>query len=220
MMDTRTNKAKITVGALLLLSALGLLFLYSATNPHSGAGVLATSASAQPGTIITPVPNQPADPIYIKFDGGDGESQDREHKDWIELLSFSQSQYLPASSPAPGGAARTAAIFEEFALTKTLDKASPKLAEALCKGTVFPNVRLHLTRPLSEGTQATYYTYELKNVIVTSYHIGGSSQEPVPTESLSLNFEEIKVTYTEFDAAGRAKGTVQYGWDLKRNEGR
>ncbi len=218
-MDKTTNKAKTTVGVLLFLSTLGLLFLYSAANPRSGAGVLATSASAQPGAIVTPAPTQPADPIFIKFDGVDGESQDREHKDWIELLSFSQGQYLSLSSGAPGGAVIGRLVFEEFALKKTLDKASPKLAEALCKGTHFPKVDIHLARPSSAGTQATYYTYELKNVIVTSYHIDGSAQEPVPTETLSLNFEQIKVAYTEFDAAGRPKGTVQYGWDLKQNKG-
>jgi type VI secretion system secreted protein Hcp len=219
-MEKKVNNAKITIGVLLLLGALGLLFLYSVAIPRSGAGVLTATASAQPGTIITPVPDQPADPIYIKFDGVDGESQDREHRDWIELLSFSQGQYLSPSSGAPGGAVIGRLVFEEFALKKTLDKASPKLAEAVCTGRVFPQVQLHLARPLSEGTQATYYTYELKNVIVTSYHISGSTQDAVPTESLSLNFEEIKVTYTTFDAAGRPGGTAQYGWDLKRNEGR
>ena len=220
MMETRTNKAKVTVGMLLLLSALGLSFLYSVANPGSRAGVLATTASAQPGAVITPVPTQPAAALYIKFDGVDGESQDRDHRDWIELSSFSQGQYLPPSSAPSGGAARTAAIFEEFALKKTLDKASPKLAEAVCTGKVFPKVDIHVARTLSDGTQVTYYTYELKNVIVTSYHVGGSTQDAVPTESLSLNFEEIKVIYTKFDAAGRAESTAQYGWDLKRNEGR
>ncbi len=218
-MEKETNKTKVTVGALLLLATLGPLFLYSAANPHFGAGVLAASASTQPGAIITPAPVQPADPIYMKIEGVDGESQDRDHKDWIELLSFSQGQYLSVSSGAPGGATLGRLVFEEFALKKTLDKASPKLAEACCKGRVFPNIQLHLARPLSEGTQATYYTYELKNVIVTSYHISGSTQDAVPTESLSLNFEEIKVAYTKFDAAGRAEGIVQYGWDLKQNKG-
>lgn len=38
--------------------------------------------------------------------------------------------------------------------------------------------------------------YELKNVLVSSYQVGGAGQsENVPTEEISLNFEEIKVTY-------------------------
>ncbi|MEK6705683.1 MAG: type VI secretion system tube protein Hcp, partial [Bdellovibrionota bacterium] len=84
--------------------------------------------------------------------------------------------------------------------------------------TVFPKVDVHLTRPFPGGTPVTYCTFELKNVIVTSYHIGGSTQDVVPSESLSLNFEEIKVVYTEFDAAGKPKSTVQYGWNLKLNK--
>ena len=217
-MEKKATKARITVGVLLLLSTAGLSLLYSGVNPSSRVGVLATAASAQPGTSITPTAAQPQDPAFIKFDGIDGESQDRDHRDWIDLLSFSQGQYLAALSAAAGGAGAGRLVFEELALSKTLDKASPKLAEAVCKGTVFPNVQLELTRPLSAGTQNTYYAVEMKNVIVTSYHIGGSSQDAMPTESLSLNFEEIKVTYTKFDAAGRPQGTVQYGWNVKRNQ--
>lgn len=212
----KTNKTKVTLGVLVLLATLGLLFLYSAGNPHSGAGVLATAASAQPGAGITPAPAQPADPIYIKFDGIDGESQDRDHKDWIDGLSFSQGQYLPPS-PWTGGGARTV-VFEEFTLTKTVDKSSPKLAEALCKGTVFSKVDVHVARTSSGPNRAPYYTYELKNVLVTSYHIGGSTQDEVPTESVSLNFGQIKVTYTKFDATGKAEGNVEYSWNLDRNQ--
>jgi len=217
-MEKRTNKAKVTVGVFLLFSTVGLLLLYSIANPSSRVGILATAASAQPGTSITPIAAQPQDPAFIKFDGIDGESQDRDHRDWIDLLSFSQGQYLSPSSSAPGGAATGRLVFEELALRKTLDKACPKLAEAVCKGTVFPNVQLHLTRPSSAGAQATYYTVEMKNVIVTSYHISGSTQEEVPTETFSLNFEEIKVAYTKFDAAGQPEGVVQYGWNVKRNQ--
>ena len=53
-------------------------------------------------------------------------------------------------------------------------------------------------------------------MLVTSYSIGGSAQsDPVPTETLSLNFEEIKVTYTEFGETGQAKGNVEYTWKVE-----
>jgi len=32
---------------------------------------------------------------YIKFDGIDGESQDKDHKEWIDILSFSQGMHQP-----------------------------------------------------------------------------------------------------------------------------
>jgi len=212
-MQNKAKRAKVTIGVLVLAGALGLGLLHFGAAPGSRTGILA-AASGQTGAIIMPALTQPADPIYIKFDGVDGESQDADHRDWSDLLSFSQGQYLPPS-PWTGGGSRTV-VMEEFGLKKTLDKASPKLAEAVCTGRVFPKVDIHVARPLSGRTQV-YYTYELRNVIVSSYHISGSTQEEVPTESVSLNFEQIKVAYTKFDAAGKAQSTVEYSWNVDRN---
>ena len=152
--------------------------------------------------------------MFIRFDGVDGESQNKDHIGWCNALSFSQGQSLPAGSA--GSPQRGNVVFEDIVVVKELDKASPKLAEAVCKGKVFPKakVEIHLTR--SYAGLVTYYAYELKNALIVGYRIGGSGySEHVPTEELSLSFEEIKVTYTEFDEGGRAKGNVEYEWRLE-----
>jgi type VI secretion system secreted protein Hcp len=215
-MKARTDKANVTVGVLLLLGFLGLSLLLFAANSGSRVALFATAASAQPGVGISPS-QVPIDPAYVKFDGIDGESQDDGHKDWINLLSFSQGQYIPPSSVGAGTAAARA-VFEEIILTKELDKASPKLAEAVCKGTHFRKVEIHLARPLSGGPTSTYYTCELENAVITSYHIDASTEDPVPTEQLSLNFEKIKVTYIKTDPDGRSEERVEYGWDVRQNQ--
>jgi len=33
-----------------------------------------------------------------------------------------------------------------------------------------------------------------------------------------LNFEEIKVTYTECDSSGQSKGNVEYSWKVEEGE--
>jgi type VI secretion system secreted protein Hcp len=33
-----------------------------------------------------------------------------------------------------------------------------------------------------------------------------------------LNFEEIKVTYTEMDSKGKKKGNIEYGWKVEEAE--
>ena len=38
-------------------------------------------------------------------------------------------------------------------------------------------------------------------------------------EDFSLNFEEIKVTYTENDNKGKSKGNVEYSWKVEEGEG-
>jgi hypothetical protein len=35
---------------------------------------------------------------------------------------------------------------------------------------------------------------------------------------MSLNFEEIKVTYSEMDNAGKKKGNVEYSWKVEAGE--
>jgi type VI protein secretion system component Hcp len=53
--------------------------------------------------------------------------------------------------------------------------------------------------------------------MVTSYDVGGGNQDK-PMESFSLNFEEIKVTYTEMDEKGSKKGDISYGWNVEKGQ--
>jgi type VI secretion system secreted protein Hcp len=155
---------------------------------------------------------------YIKFDGVDGEAKDKDHKGWSDLASFSQ----PIHKPGQGTGAtrrRGDVVLEDLVCVKELDKASPKLAESICNGKVFPKVEIHLTASYTDAGRVTYYAYELKNVQVVNYVVSGSGQsDQVPMEEFSLNFEEIKVTYTECDNAGKSKGNVEYNWKVEEGE--
>jgi type VI secretion system Hcp family effector len=115
---------------------------------------------------------------YAKFDGVDGSSKAAGHDKWIELQSFSVG-LTPQSLPRGAG---------RVTVTKRQDVATPKLMEAATKGKVFPSVRLDVSS--TSGGRTTYIRYELKNVYITSYSIGGASSA-APTETMALNFERI-----------------------------
>jgi type VI secretion system secreted protein Hcp len=152
---------------------------------------------------------------FIKFDGIDGEAVDRDHQGWSDFGSFRHSIRQGGQDPA-GGATRTGADMGNIILVKKMDKSTPKLAEAVVRGSVVPSVEIHLTKETADGARIVYFAYELKNVQVVSYQISSSGQaDQIPTEELSLNFEEIKVTYTELDAKGSAKGKVEYSWKIE-----
>jgi len=156
---------------------------------------------------------------YIKFEGVDGEAMDKDHQKWSDLLSFQQGISQPGGASTGPTRRRGDVVLDDVTCVKELDKSSPKIAEAVCKGKVFPKVEIHVTASTTEAGRATYYGYELKNVLVTSYDISGSGQsEDVPTETFSLNFEEIKVTYTETDREGKTKGKVEYSWKVEEGE--
>ncbi len=203
-METRQKRTKVTVSVLVLAGLLifSLLAIASSLEPIALSDWVVSSTFGAPTSM------------YVKFEGVDGEAQDKDHKGWCDILSFSQGQSVPEGATGPTRR-RGDVVFEDIVVVKELDKASPKLAEAVCQGKVFPKVEIHLTASYTDAGRATYYAYELRNVLILSYHIGGSGQgEDVPTEEISLSFEEIKVTYTERDAAGKAKGNVEYQWSV------
>lgn len=145
---------------------------------------------------------------YLKFDGVDGEAKDANHDKWIDVLSVSQS--ITRSMGSDSSARSSGAVsFSDITITKELDKSSPKLAEAVAMGKVIPKVEFHLT-----SDHGTYYKYELKNVMITSYSMSGDADDR-PTEEISFNYAEIKTTYTEYDSDGNAKGNVEYTWKVE-----
>ena len=157
---------------------------------------------------------------YIMFDGIKGEANDKDHKGWSDLMSFGQALHQPGSGATGATRRRGDVILDDLTCSKELDKASPKIAEAVCKGKVIPKVEIHLTASTTDSGRKTYYAYELKNVLVSSYNISGSGQsDQVPMEDFSLNFEEIKVTYSEVDSKGSGKGQVEYSWKVEEGEG-
>jgi len=149
---------------------------------------------------------------YIKFDGIDGEAKDSAHQTWSDLLSFSHT--IHKSSEAATDAQRTKGetTLGDIVVTRELDKASPKLQEAALNGKIFPMIQFELA---SSSDRSIYLKYELKNVMITSINTSGTADER-PTEEIALNFEEIKVTYTEYDSdTKRKKGNIEYSWKVE-----
>ena len=151
---------------------------------------------------------------YIKFDGVDGEALAARYEGWSNLSTVTQSIEREISETG-STRARGPAKFEDLFCTKELDKASPKLAEAVASGKVFPKVEIHLTRN-GEGGQVPYLAYELKNVVITSYHLFGQANTlALSNDSLALNFEEIKMTYTSYNPDGSTGGNVEFTWKVE-----
>jgi len=154
--------------------------------------------------------------LFIKFDGIDGEVNDKDHKGWTDLQSFSWGLHKAGAGATGQTRRRGVVTVEDVACTKEYDKSSPKLAEAICLGKVFPKVEIHNTATYGDGARATYLKYELKNVMVSSMHTSAAGGgDAVPSDSFSLNFEEVKQTYVEYDAKGGKKGNVEMTWKVE-----
>ncbi|PIE66991.1 MAG: hypothetical protein CSA23_06275 [Deltaproteobacteria bacterium] len=155
---------------------------------------------------------------FIKFSDIEGEAKDAKHEGWSDLASFSQAITKPGAGMTGQSRRRGDAIAEDLVCSKELDKASPKIAEKCLNGKIFDTVQIEMTASISDEGRQTYLAYEMKKVMVTSYNVSGVGQgEQVPMEDFTLNFEEIKVTYTEYDASGTKKGDLPYTWKVEES---
>ncbi len=165
--------------------------------------------------IVAATANPVSAAAFVKFDGVDGEATDMAHSGWILVESIS----APLHDPGPGtGATRRPGdvALEDFRVVKQTDKASAKLAEAVCNGKVFPKVEIEFIASPTD-TRQTYYVYELTNVRVTSYSVS-AADGTLPQEEFSLSFEEVKVNYAKANSKGKSKGNVEATWKVEKGE--
>jgi len=171
-------------------------------------------------------PNEPsarpmAYDMFLKIEGVPGESTDKDHRDWIEILSYSHGVTMSVEPGVVGGGRTTArSEHRDFSVVKEMDKASPKLALHCCKGDRLTNIKLELCR--TDGGREKYMEYERRDVIVTAVRPQGdpASGGDRPTEEVTLNYGKIAWTYTEFDPNTRLPvGDVEAQWDVTLNEG-
>lgn len=148
--------------------------------------------------------------IYAKLDGVDGEATDLMHEKWIVLDSVLFGEHQPEGASTGATRRRGNVILDDIQCTKELDKSTPKIAEGVCKGKVFPKVEIEVTRVIA-GNPVTVYKYELINVVFTSlYSQASTSDSPHTYDTFTMSYEEITTTYSEYDAEGNRKGNVEW----------
>ena len=158
---------------------------------------------------------------FMKVDGVPGESTDATHKDWVELLGFDHGITQPASASAStaGGATAERCEHRDFAITKYLDKASPKLYDACCTGKHLKEVLIEMCR--AGGDKVKYMEVKMEEVIVSSVQPSGNPKggDGFPTERVTFNYGKIAWTYTQQKRAdGSGGGNVAAGWSLIENK--
>jgi type VI secretion system secreted protein Hcp len=114
---------------------------------------------------------------------------------------------------------RGGVLISDFVMVKEIDKSSPKLFESMTQGKKIPQVIIQVTASFTDAGRVPYLQYELKNVLITSYTVGGSGQsEGFPVDTFTLNFEEIKYSYTQYSQTGKSEGTVEATWKVEEGE--
>ncbi len=154
---------------------------------------------------------------YLKIPDIPGESQASGHEEEIDIHDISWTIFRPVVGDTGSTRSRGDVVLEDLVVAKAVDKSTPKLMEACADGKEFPEIIISLRKDSGEA-HLDYLKITLTNVRVTSYDIDGSDQSGVPLSSTSFIYEELKVTYTEFDDTGASKGNVEMNWKIEEGE--
>jgi type VI secretion system secreted protein Hcp len=120
-----------------------------------------------------------------------------------------------AAGHTGGGSAAGLANVNDLTLTKYTDLSSNVLIQFAYNGKHIPTATFHVFK--AGGDQKVeYLTYDMTEVYITNYSQSDSSGGgEVATESITLNFSKVKLTYKLQDPTGAGSTTPNVTLDLK-----
>lgn len=110
-----------------------------------------------------------ASDFFIKIDGVDGESNDKSHGKWIDVIAFEHGSLQNV------GVGRATDVsgrgqFTPFSFTHLVDKATPKLQQFCMSGQKIAKVQFAVCRAIA-GLQVPVYEVTLENVKISKTQV-------------------------------------------------
>jgi type VI secretion system Hcp family effector len=123
--------------------------------------------------------------MYMKISGIPGESADPNHKDWIEILNYSQAV-------ARADRAGNAPQFMDLAVNKYTDRSSPLVAMACYEGWRLQEVTIETCA--ADGRKIM--EIRLTDAEVTNYNVSGGGDPDHPAyDSVCLRYGKLEWLY-------------------------
>ena len=155
---------------------------------------------------------------FLKLDGIQGESQDKTHKNEIEIESFSWGATQTGTASHGGGMGAGRVSVQDFNFVMQVNKASPKLFLACAQGEHIKNAILVCRKAGKE--QQEYLKVTFTDLLVSSYQTGGAGGGgATPIDQISLNFSKMEMEYKEQKADGSLGGAIKAHYDMKTVSG-
>lgn len=150
---------------------------------------------------------------FLYLDGIQGEATDADHKDEIEVLSWSWQMSSSSTMHVGGGGGVGEVIIRPVIIFKRIDKASPLISLSLLKGSIIPEAILTIRKA---GDQPLNYArITMKPVWITHLSIDGEGTTVY--EKVALAFGSICYQYTPQNADGSLAPPIEKCWNLEAN---
>lgn len=157
-----------------------------------------------------------AQDIFLKIAGIDGESQDAEHKNEIDVSSWTWQVLQESNMQQGSGGGSGKATVKDLSFVHDVDRASPNLMKYCLTGKHIPEAKLTVRK--AGGTPLEYLRLTMTDVVITNVQPAGSSKDEIIKEQVSMSFAKVKQEYTVQNQQGGSGGAVTAGYDIKLNK--
>ncbi len=155
--------------------------------------------------------------FFIKIDGIDGQSEDKGHSKWIEVIGYTfggkQNVTIQRGADVSGRGQ-----FEPLTFKHPVDKATPKLQQFCMNGQKIPKVELSVCRAIA-GAQTEVLNVKLENVKIASAIVSTEENNGVvdPVETVQLVAGKMTWKVTPIKADNTKDGAIEAAFDQITN---
>ncbi len=139
---------------------------------------------------------------YLLIDGVTGESQAQDMTNYIELDSFSFGASAPADIGGKGLSGGKTSL-SDFTFTCALDSASYQILQDIYNGKPIATCTFKGRKTGGGSTPYIFLVVIMTNCFITVHSTGGGSSG-VPSQSVSIAFEQIEFQYYTQDSSSGA----------------
>lgn len=154
--------------------------------------------------------------MFLKVEGVSGESNDSNHKEWIDINSFSWGASQTGTMSGGGGGGTGKVSFNDLRIDAHIDKATPGILKHCSSGKHLGEVKVSVCK--AGGSQVEYATIILKDVLVTSVQFDGASDSEQLKVSYAFQAAKVEQHYWPQTKEGSKGAESQMGWDIKENK--
>jgi type VI secretion system secreted protein Hcp len=153
--------------------------------------------------------------IFARIGAIKGESRDAQHKDELDVLSWSWGVAQSGTTGHGGGVGAGKATFQDLTFTHRVDRATPLLMRACATGEHIKDAAITV-RKAGKGPQE-YLVIKMNDVLVTSVSTS-VSVEGDTVENVALACAKVDLEYRPQKADGSLEAGIHFKYDLKTNK--
>lgn len=155
--------------------------------------------------------------MFIRFDGVDGESQQKGMEKWIELKKYSMSSATAGSTVVGGGSGVGKPSIHGVSISTVAGKHTPAINQKYFKGEHFPVAEVKFIKQTGEASAETYYHLKMEKVFVTSMQ-NDKTEGSLGNEGISMTAETYEQEYWAQGADGKLTSVGKTKYNEKTNE--